>query len=270
MNPILTILHYFPGLALSFLYLTSMVMVSLYFDKKRPLAYGIACCGSGVGMLIHPLLISAFRDLGWRGILRLQSGLLLSCLFPAFALRPLPKKNDKVGDHELVKQTRHLSDAQFMSVVKSSFSINISTEPQKDDGTSWDDIKRNRLQDGDEESDIGRDNQVYCDDENVNPDPAAFRETVVKFSLGPEIEELPTAGNEIELQLDDIKPTLDKSTHRNQLDQASGNNCDSPERRVTKTMWDTFKTNFDLSVFKKPLFIFVTIHCLFAPLGESV
>lgn len=268
MNHIVMICHYFPGLALSFMYLTSMVMVSLYFDKKRPLAYGIACCGSGVGMLVHPLLISAFRDLGWRGILRLQSGLLLSCLFPAFALRPLPQKIYKVGDHELVKQTRHLSDAQFIGVVKRSFSSNFSTEPRKDDGTSWDNIKRNRLQEGDEESDIGRDNQGYRDDEDAYPDPAAFRETVVRLSLDPEIEvsNLPSALAE----LDDIKPTLDKSTHRNQLDQAPGNNCESPERRVTKTMWDTFKTNFDLSVFKKPLFIFVTIHCLFAALGESV
>ena len=43
---------YIAGIGLALMYLPSMVMVGYYFQKRRPLAAGIASSGSGFGMLI--------------------------------------------------------------------------------------------------------------------------------------------------------------------------------------------------------------------------
>lgn len=96
-------------------------MVSLYFDKKRPLAYGIASCGSGLGILVIPIM-DAVGDIGWRGILRVEAGLLLGCVILALCLRPLPKAKDEDESHLLMQQTKHLSDIEFLVEVKREFS----------------------------------------------------------------------------------------------------------------------------------------------------
>ena len=42
----------FPGLGFGLIYLPAIVSVSVYFEKKRAFATGIAVCGSGVGTFI--------------------------------------------------------------------------------------------------------------------------------------------------------------------------------------------------------------------------
>jgi len=37
------------GLGFGMIYLSTVLMVNIYFDKKRGLAVGIAVCGSGLG-----------------------------------------------------------------------------------------------------------------------------------------------------------------------------------------------------------------------------
>ena len=42
----------FSGLGFALMYLPAIVSVSLYFEKKRAFALGIAVCGSGVGTFV--------------------------------------------------------------------------------------------------------------------------------------------------------------------------------------------------------------------------
>ena len=58
------------GLALGFMYLPSIVIVSLWFNKKRGIATGIAVTGSGVGMfVVAPLTQLMIDNWGWRNSL---------------------------------------------------------------------------------------------------------------------------------------------------------------------------------------------------------
>ena len=44
--------NFLPGLGFGLIYLPAIVSVSVYFEKKRAFATGIAVCGSGVGTFI--------------------------------------------------------------------------------------------------------------------------------------------------------------------------------------------------------------------------
>lgn len=79
------------GLGFSFIYLSSMVITSLYFEKKRPLAVGIASCGSGLGMVIFPFIVQELLDVtSWRNVVRVEAGMVLLLGLGALTFRPLP------------------------------------------------------------------------------------------------------------------------------------------------------------------------------------
>ncbi|CAG5097051.1 Similar to SLC16A14: Monocarboxylate transporter 14 (Homo sapiens) [Cotesia congregata] len=56
------------GLGFGLIYLPAIVCVTIYFEKLRSLATGIAVCGSGIGTLIFaPFIEYLIREFGWRG-----------------------------------------------------------------------------------------------------------------------------------------------------------------------------------------------------------
>ncbi len=65
-----------------FIYVPSVVIVGLYFDKKRNLAMGLAAAGFACGNFIFaPLLRFLIQYFGWRGALIIASGFTLNCCF---------------------------------------------------------------------------------------------------------------------------------------------------------------------------------------------
>lgn len=63
------------GIGFCFIYMPSVIIVGYYFEKWRPLATGIALCGSGVGCFIMaPVSKMLIESLGWRGALLAQAG----------------------------------------------------------------------------------------------------------------------------------------------------------------------------------------------------
>lgn len=63
------------GIGFCFIYMPSVIIVGYYFEKWRPLATGIALCGSGVGCFIMaPVSKLLIESLGWRGALQAQAG----------------------------------------------------------------------------------------------------------------------------------------------------------------------------------------------------
>lgn len=72
-------LHFFygivGGIGFCFIYMPSVIIVGYYFEKWRPLATGIALCGSGVGCFIMaPISQLLIEKFGWRGALLCQAG----------------------------------------------------------------------------------------------------------------------------------------------------------------------------------------------------
>ena len=78
------------GLGFSLMYVSAMVITSLYFEKKRPIAVGIASCGSGIGMVLFPLFIEKLLDVTtWNNVLRSAALLVLAAGLAAIAFKPL-------------------------------------------------------------------------------------------------------------------------------------------------------------------------------------
>ncbi|CAF1585390.1 unnamed protein product, partial [Adineta steineri] len=82
------------GIGCGLMYLPAIVSVGYYFERKRSFAIGIADCGSGLGTIAFPFFIpwimEHFFSNDYKGILLLESVLLLMCAFFGLLMVPLP------------------------------------------------------------------------------------------------------------------------------------------------------------------------------------
>jgi MFS transporter, MCT family, solute carrier family 16 (monocarboxylic acid transporters), member 14 len=87
------------GFGFGLIYLPAIVSVTMYFEKLRSLATGIAVCGSGFGTFIFaPLTTFLIQNYGWKTSMLVIAGIVYSCVFFGALFRPLekPKKNETV------------------------------------------------------------------------------------------------------------------------------------------------------------------------------
>ncbi len=71
-------------------------MLGSYFDKRRPLANGLAAAGSPVFLsALSPLGQLLLNQYGWRGGFLITGGLLLNCCICGLIMRPLKCKERK-------------------------------------------------------------------------------------------------------------------------------------------------------------------------------
>ncbi|XP_012544946.1 monocarboxylate transporter 14 [Bombyx mori] len=67
------------GLAMGIMYVTAVVSVAFWFDKRRNLAVSLASCGVGFGTLLYSPMTSYFLELyDWRSTIILLAGTLLN------------------------------------------------------------------------------------------------------------------------------------------------------------------------------------------------
>ncbi|CAF0906305.1 unnamed protein product [Adineta steineri] len=80
----------FGGIFFGMVYLPSVVMVSFYFDKKRPIANGIVTAGTGIGALsFGPLADFLMGKLGWKTGMLIFAGIMLTCIVFGAIMKPL-------------------------------------------------------------------------------------------------------------------------------------------------------------------------------------
>ncbi len=80
------------GIGSGLAYMGSMVAVAEYFDKYRPMAFGLSTCGIGIGSICFPWITSSLIDYyGWRGALMVTAGLVLHVCAAAMLLLPIKK-----------------------------------------------------------------------------------------------------------------------------------------------------------------------------------
>ncbi|KFM73267.1 Monocarboxylate transporter 9, partial [Stegodyphus mimosarum] len=78
------------GLGLALCYVTSIVVVAYYFEKKRSLATGLAACGTGIGtFLFPPFTIYLLEQYNWQGTLLILSGFFLNMMVFGALMRDL-------------------------------------------------------------------------------------------------------------------------------------------------------------------------------------
>ncbi|KAG3290954.1 monocarboxylate transporter 3 isoform X2 [Ictidomys tridecemlineatus] len=79
------------GLGLALNFQPSLIMLGLYFERRRPLANGLAAAGSPVFLsALSPLGQLLLELFGWRGGFLLFGGLLLHCCACGAVMRPPP------------------------------------------------------------------------------------------------------------------------------------------------------------------------------------
>lgn len=101
----------FGGVGFCFIYMPSVIIVGYYFEKWRPLATGIALCGSGVGTFVMgPLSKYLIEKVGWRSSLLIQAGMILMCSVFALAYRPIePTIVTDMKDDEEINEKKSLT-----------------------------------------------------------------------------------------------------------------------------------------------------------------
>nr|XP_032648018.1 monocarboxylate transporter 3 [Chelonoidis abingdonii] len=78
------------GLGMALNFQPSLIMLGTYFDKRRPLANGLAAAGSPVFLsALSPLGQVLLEKFGWRGGFLIMGGLLLNCCTCGAVMRPL-------------------------------------------------------------------------------------------------------------------------------------------------------------------------------------
>ncbi|XP_012880249.1 PREDICTED: monocarboxylate transporter 3 [Dipodomys ordii] len=87
------------GLGLALNFQPSLIMLGLYFERRRPLANGLAAAGSPVFLsALSPLGQLLLERFGWRGGFLLFGGLLLHCCACGAVMRPPgPARAPRVG-----------------------------------------------------------------------------------------------------------------------------------------------------------------------------
>jgi len=78
------------GIGLALVYVSSLFAVTIYFDRRRGLATGLAVTGSGVGALVFPPLLEWLNELyTWRGSVLIAGSISLHIVAAGMLYRPL-------------------------------------------------------------------------------------------------------------------------------------------------------------------------------------
>jgi len=84
------------GFGLALCYVTAVVIVAYYFEKRRSLATGLSVCGSGIGtFLFAPLTTFLVTEYGWRGTTLILAGLFLNIAVCGALMRDLEWTKEK-------------------------------------------------------------------------------------------------------------------------------------------------------------------------------
>ena len=119
------------GSGLGLMYVPAVVSVGYYFDKRRALATGFVCSGSGAGtFILAPLASFLLIQLGdWRGAMKVFAGLCLFCALCGLTMKPLPKRPaKKEADEDTEAQSSDGSKTNcLMTIIEQSCSPKLLT-----------------------------------------------------------------------------------------------------------------------------------------------
>jgi len=70
--------------------MSSIIILSVYFEKRLPLVAGITACGTGVGIFVFaPIINALLSEYSWKGTLLIEAGIFLNCILFSMSYRPL-------------------------------------------------------------------------------------------------------------------------------------------------------------------------------------
>lgn len=76
------------GLGLGLCYVTAVVSIAYWFEKKRTLAVGLSACGTGIGTFVYaPMTTYFIEEYGWRGTCLLLAGTFFNMIVCGTVMR---------------------------------------------------------------------------------------------------------------------------------------------------------------------------------------
>lgn len=91
---------YLTGTGFALMYVSSVVVVGLYFDRRRALAVGVASSGSGIGIFVIAAATGALlKVMSWRSISQIEAALMVLGIISGLTLRPLPKDVSEIEEN---------------------------------------------------------------------------------------------------------------------------------------------------------------------------
>lgn len=88
------------GTGFALMYVSSVVVVGLYFDRRRALAVGVASSGSGIGIFVIAAATGALlKVMSWRSISQIEAALMVLGIISGLTLRPLPKDASEIEEN---------------------------------------------------------------------------------------------------------------------------------------------------------------------------
>ncbi|CAJ0934642.1 unnamed protein product, partial [Mesorhabditis belari] len=106
------------GIGFGLMYCPAIVIVTMYFEKRRALATGITVCGAGVGSaLFGPINERVIKYFGWRAVFLSFTGVILFCTLCGATFRPLQfisadekDEEDEEGEEKKGDETEHTKE----------------------------------------------------------------------------------------------------------------------------------------------------------------
>lgn len=146
------------GFGFGMIYLPAIVCVTMYFERLRSLATGIAVCGSGFGTVVFaPLTNYLITTYQWQGSLLVIAGIVFFCAIFGYMFKPLnleeaediplpiitENNNNAIkplntSEHDLVNASHHLLPQQITrshsignDMIKNKNIINLKVTEEK-------------------------------------------------------------------------------------------------------------------------------------------
>jgi len=95
------------GLGFGLMYCPAIVIVTIYFEKRRSLATGITVCGAGVGTFLFSNIIGQMISrFGWRQVFLIYAGIILICvpcgaMYRPIQFQPIYEEEDEDEEEEV-------------------------------------------------------------------------------------------------------------------------------------------------------------------------
>ncbi|KAL0112511.1 hypothetical protein PUN28_012081 [Cardiocondyla obscurior] len=111
------------GLGLGLCYVTAVVSIAFWFDKKRTLAVGLGACGTGIGTFVYaPMTAYFIEEYGWRGACLLLAGTFFNMIVAGAVMRDPEwwiqeqRKQDQAPTRKLYGRSNAGSSDEFPGV----------------------------------------------------------------------------------------------------------------------------------------------------------
>uniref|UniRef100_UPI003AAAE1B7 monocarboxylate transporter 3 n=1 Tax=Centroberyx gerrardi TaxID=166262 RepID=UPI003AAAE1B7 len=121
------------GLGLALNFQPSLIMLGSYFDRRRPLANGLAAAGSPVFLsILSPLGQLLLDCFGWRGGFLVMGGLLLNCCTCGAIMRPLEEVRRRRRRRRRRRKDEEMGDTNMQELKEMLPSQATKSEQEKD------------------------------------------------------------------------------------------------------------------------------------------